>query len=614
MSFTHLHVHTTWSRFDGLARIEDLFQEASRMRQPGLAITDHGTMAGVPEFLTVAAKYPQVKPIVGCEFYLAEGSISKPFDRNFHLVLLAKNLTGYHTLLKLCSIAGTEGLYKGKPRIDHNTLSDHHEGLIALSACIGGEIPQAILEKDMEKARDLIRWYRNLFGDDFYLEVSQHNSRKRYYKGDVPKLQEKANKAIFHLGKDLGVKVVATNDVHMVDARDYKTHEVLLCCNTKTKMEPGNKYFYTGEEYLKSEEAMLDIFADHPEVISNTSEILEKIERFDIKSPIQLPDFPLPKGYDTPEAYLRYLAKEGLKSRTLKSSNPKWGQRGEQERLDYELQVVTEKGFANYVLILWDIVRAVRNEGHIVGPGRDSTPSSFLCYVLGITDVDPIEVSLAFEQFISPVSNSLPDVNIDFDIEGRQIAYVHLQKTFGKDHVSRMGFYGRRYFKRSIKQVSEVHGIIEPDNNDKFINEATRLIKTIISVDMHSSAVLLSRNPMTEYLPVRKKWNSDTRRYELVSEYDAYHAEEMGILKLDFYSHRDLEIIREASKEVSIPDTFDDPACGDIHDLAVSCSMNRPGLKDYGHGAIEYRLMWLKKHYPDRYEQALSCVDMNIGV
>ena len=278
MSLSHLHVHTTYSRFDGMSDIEELFKRAEALGQPGLAITDHGSVEGIPEFLRISRKYPSVKPILGCEFYLVQGSHldhSNKGGQRFHLILLAKNRTGYENLCTLDHIARTAGMVT-RPRIDHGLLEKYHEGLVAMSACIGGEIPQAILDEDMEGARELTRWYQNLFGGDFFLEVSQHESRKPDYKRDLLDLQKAANEGIFTLGKEFGIGVVATNDVHFVHKEDARAHDLMLCERTGNSIDDPNRFMYTGEEYLKSEAEMLEVFKGHREVICNTNEVLKR--------------------------------------------------------------------------------------------------------------------------------------------------------------------------------------------------------------------------------------------------------------------------------------------------------------------------------------------------
>lgn len=563
MAFTHLHVHTAYSQFDGLAKAEDLFRKASEMGQPGLAITDRGTMAGVPEFLDAASKYPDVKPVIGCEFYLTEGSLADHSGRNYHLILLAKNKEGYRNLLRLCSVAGTEGLFNGKPHIDHDTLSSHRDGLIALSACIGGEIPQAILEGDMEKAKEIVRWYKELYGDDFYLEVSIHESRKSHYKSDLLHLQMKANNAIFSLGQIYGVKVVATNDVHMVSFSDWEAHEVLLCCNTGSKIIDDKRFTYTGEEYLCSEEAMLDKFADHQEAVDNTSEVLDKIERFDIRMEPQLPELPLPDGYDTSEDYLRFLAFKGLESRAAATCNPDWGARGETERLEFELEAIIRRGYAGSILLIWDIVRTVKEKGYVVGPGRGPATASFLLYVLGITDVDPLEIFLLFERFITTIPSPLPDIRLDFDEEGILAAYRYLQERYGEDHVARMAMYAKRSSKTALEDTFQAFGLsIDKDAADSghcAFDIAESIQGTICSTGIHSSAVLLSKGPLSNYVPLQTVKDDDTGLTDITSMYDGYHATDCGPVKLDFLSIRELGVFRSLPEGMAFPDTFDDP-------------------------------------------------------
>ena len=285
MSFSHLHVHTTYSRFDGMSDIEELFKRAESLGQPGLAITDHGSTMGVREFFEKSRFHPSVKPVAGCEFYLTAGDHRDHSDKKaqrYHLILLAKNLTGYRNLSRLDYIARHEG-FCVRPRIDHGLLERYHEGLVAMSACIGGEIPQAIIEEDdMDYARELTLWYRDLFGDDFFLEVSQHESRKPDYTGDLLQWQKKANEGIFTLGKELGIGVVATNDVHFVNKEDARAHDLMLCERTGNSIDDPNRFMYTGEEYLKSEAEMMEVFSGHPEVVGNTDDVLKKLYIYEL--------------------------------------------------------------------------------------------------------------------------------------------------------------------------------------------------------------------------------------------------------------------------------------------------------------------------------------------
>ena len=415
----------------------------------------------------------------------------------------------------------------------------------------------------MEKAKELVRWYKELFGDDFYLEVSIHESRKSHYKSDLLHLQTKANNAIFSLGRKYGVKVVATNDVHMASFSDWKAHEVLLCCNTGSKITDRNRFIYTGEEYLCSEWAMLDKFADHQEAVCNTSEVLEKIERFEIRMEPQLPELPLPDGYGTSEDYLRFLAFKGLESRAAATCNPDWGARGEAERLEYELEAIIRRGYAGSILLIWDIVRAVKEKGYVVGPGRGPATASFLLYVLGITDVDPIESWLLFERFITTLLSPLPDIRLDFDEEGMLAAYRYLQEKYGEDHVARMAMYAKRSSKAALEDTFHAFGLsIGKDaagSGHCAFGIAQSIQGTICSTGIHSSAILLSKGPLSNFVPLQTVKDDNTGLTGITSMYDGYHAPDCGPVKLDFLSLRELGVFRSLPEGVAFPDTFDDP-------------------------------------------------------
>lgn len=596
MSFTHLHVHTVYSRFDGMCDVDGLFRRAAALGQPGLTITDHGTIAGVPEFLSTAAKYPGIKPVVGCEFYLTDGDLTQIPNRRYHLILLAKNIVGYRTLLKLCSIASTEGFHNDRPHINHKTLSEHHEGLIALSACIGGEIPQAILKGDMDGARELVNWYKDLFGEDFYLEVSLHHSRKPHYRGNVDELQEKANDAIFALSEEFGVKVVATNDVHMTDADDWRAHEVLLCCNTGKTLSSEDRFIYTGEEYLKSEAAMLDVFADHPEAISNTMEVLAKVERYSIEMAPQLPEFPLPADFKSSGEYLRHLAREGLERRFTEQSKDL------KERLEYELEIAIGKGHSDYYLILWDLVWTVKQAGHFVGPGRGAAPSSLLNYVLEITDVNPIEHKLLFERFVTPETPAMPNIEIDFDTDGYAMVYGYLQEKYGVGHVARIAIYPKRNNTRTVSDIFKVLEIKRGDSSEEdtklALEMSASIFGTINGMEARSIGILLSKEPLDHYAPLSYTTNESTGVRELMSQYDAYHIKDLGPVQFNFLRLFEIDTIREASTGLEIPKSYDDPEVFEF--------LSNGGSSSVFQFESEGMRKWLKEMKPDCLEDMVA--------
>ena len=341
MAFAHLHVHSRYSVCDGVANIYELFKRARSLGQAGLALTDHGALYGVPEFLEIAQRFPDIKPVVGCEINLTDHYDHKIKDifhtKCFHLTLLAKNLAGYRNLVRIVTLGNIEGEYYGKPRISHDVLAAHHEGLIALSGCIAGEIPQAVLHDDLDKAVAAIEWYREVFGDDFYLEVMSHKWSKSGKGHNLKEMQDKVNAVIFDLAEKHSVDVVATNDVHFVLKKDAVLQDVMF----KEYLYKGEKYspLYTGEEYLKSEKQMLELFPDHPEAISNTMKVLDKVGRYSIVNPPELPDYPVPDGYSQ-DGFLHRLCMDALER---KGSNDT----AHRSRLEYELKATEESGYAN---------------------------------------------------------------------------------------------------------------------------------------------------------------------------------------------------------------------------------------------------------------------------
>ena len=439
MSFVHLHVHTEYSP-DAISKIDELFTRAESLGMPGLAITDHGTISGIPEFLKTAERHPTVKPIAGCEFWVGD----KESTRFNHLILLAKNLIGYKNLVKLVSYAHTEGM-NIKPRITREKLVEHREGLICLSACIGGDIPQAILADDMDNARYNALFYKKYFGEDFYLEVSLHRNsgpvklagtddRKAYRTQNrkLIQLQKKANEGIFEIGRDLGIKVVSSNDVHFVNREDGIAHDVMLALTHDKKVSDPERIRYSHLEYLKNEDEMRRLFPEHPEVIDNTMEVLDKVERYSIWKDIELP-----KVSDRPEAELI--------ERTYTGAEKRFGEvnRDQQERLGQELEIILGKGVASYFLIMQDLVDWVRSKGWVVGPGRGAAAGSLVNYCLGITDIDPMKYGLLFERFYCSEQISLPCIDLDLEPEAREKIQEYLKERYGQNSISGIVTFGK---------------------------------------------------------------------------------------------------------------------------------------------------------------------------
>ena len=500
MSFVHLHVHTQYSILDGLSSIDALFKKAEKLGMPALAITDHGNMYGVKEFFKFAGKHVdketghyKVKPIVGCEVYVTRHYDHQLKDKDhrgyYHLILLAKNYEGYRNLMKIVSTAHTEGLYFGKPRVSHEVIEKYHDNLICSSACLAGEIPRDILAGDLDAARKAIRWHKDLFGDDYYLEVMLHRTEVPRLSLDLYEQQKKVNEEIFNLAAEMGVKVIATNDVHFVDKEDGPAHDHLICLNTGKYIDEEDRLHYTQQEYLKSEEEMLALFPDHPEVISNTIEVAGKISEYSIDRDHVLPKFEIDgdflagidgylekyrsvidegrcdkKGnYRGDEfcksvAYLCHLTYIGARKRygdTLSDEQA--------ERLDFELKTICRMGFPDYFLIVQDYIAASRAAGSMVGPGRGSAAGSAVAYCLGITNIDPIRYNLLFERFLNPDRISMPDIDVDF--EDLPKAHKYVEDTYGKDHVSRVITFGTMLAKGAIKDVARVNRLPLPESD-----------------------------------------------------------------------------------------------------------------------------------------------------
>ena len=501
MSFVHLHVHTQYSILDGQASIASLFERAKELEMPALAITDHGNMYGVKEFLKVAKKHPEIKPIIGCEVYVTRHYDHKLKDKDhrsyFHLILLAKDYNGYKNLMKIVSTGHIEGKYYDKPRVSHEVIEQHAEGLVCCSACIAGEIPRAIIAGDMEAAEKAIQWHKRVFGEDFYLEVQQHKTEIPGQSQEVYERQLIANEGIFELAEKTGTKVVATNDVHFTRKEDGPAHDRLICLTTNANLDDPNRLRYTQQEYLKSEDEMLDMFYKHPESISNTLEVAEKITSFKIdKDPI-LPKFDLPEEFladiDTHLEKYKHIIDEGrcdksgnergeefcksvafLCHLTFKGANERYGDSlyesynggdSPAERIEFELKTICKMGFPDYFLIVQDFIAAARREGISVGPGRGSAAGSAVAYCLKITNIDPIKYDLLFERFLNPDRINMPDVDIDFDDAGRYRVFQYIEEKYGKEQISHVITYGTMAAKSAIKDVARVSSLPIPESN-----------------------------------------------------------------------------------------------------------------------------------------------------
>ena len=573
--FVHLHLHTEWSLLDGALRISDVARKAVEYRMPAVAITDHGNLFGVIHFYE-KMREAGVKPLIGCEFYVAPGSrfekkAKSAHEAGYHLVLLAMNETGYRNLLKLATRAHFEGFY-WKPRIDKELLAEHHEGLIALSACLHGEIPAAILSGDRDRALELIRTYSRLFPGRFYLEIQENGLAE----------QKKVNETLLEMAEDLGLPVVATNDCHFLSPEDAFAHEVLLCIQTGKTLSDENRFrFETDQVYLASPEEMVARFRDYPEeVITNTLEIAERINLELKLGEHRFPVYPLPPG-KTYEEVFEEKARAGFERRLaeLKSGPGLAAPEAEyRERLDYEIEVIKKKGFASYFLIVADFIEWARSRGIPVGPGRGSAAGSLVAYSMGITNLDPLRYGLLFERFLNVERTSLPDIDVDFCMQRRDevIEYVR-SKYGGKEYVAQIATFGQLKARAVVRDVGRALGFkpkeidpiakLIPEGPDVSLEKAlsaeprlrelaekdervARLFAIARALEglprhpsIHAAGVVIADRPLTEYLPLMKG-----EKGEIVTQFDMKVVEKIGLIKFDFLGLKTLTIIDQTLK------------------------------------------------------------------
>ena len=568
-SFVHLHLHTQFSLLDGANQIEPLVQQIKRYGQPAVAMTDHGNMFGAIEFYR-KAKEAGVKPIIGCEAYMALGSRHAKKDSGlahndyYHLILLAKNLTGYQNLIKLVSKAYLEGFYY-KPRMDKEILKEHHEGLIALSGCLSGEIPYLIGQKDMAGALAVAGEFQEIFGKGhFYLEV-QANGLEH---------QRIANAGLIEIHKKLGIPLAGTNDCHYLKKEDARPHELMLCLQTgKTLSDPARMKFDTDELYVKSTEEIAPAFAEFPGAVSNTCRIADQCELELALNKTHLPQYKAPDGY-TRESYVEHLAVEGLKSRLIERPSAIPAAVYEQ-RLREELMVICSMGFAGYFLIVWDIIRFARSRGIPVGPGRGSAAGSLVAYALRITDLDPLVYTLLFERFLNPERVSLPDIDMDFCMDRRGEVLSYVVDKYGSDHVAQIITFGTLGAKAAIRDVGRVLEMpyAEADKVAKLVPnqlnitleqalEAEPRLRELVDTDAkvrelmtiarsleglarhastHAAGVVISEEPLTDHVPLYKGAND-----EIVTQYSMGDVEKIGLVKFDFLGLKTLTMIHRA--------------------------------------------------------------------
>jgi DNA polymerase-3 subunit alpha len=560
MNFVHLHTHSHYSLLDGLAWIDDLIAKAKANGMKALALTDHGVMYGVVEFYQKCKK-EGLKPIIGVETYLApEGHLNKRprvDEMRYHLILLAKNNLGYKNLIKLTSAAHLQGFYY-KPRIDWELLEKYYEGLVACSACLQGEIPRAILTGDEKKIRETILKYKNLFGEDFYLEIQDNPN--------IPD-QQIVNKALADWSKKLEVPLIASNDTHYLNKDDAEAHDVLLCLQTKHKKDDEDRMCMLGDDFsFKTQEEMKRDFVDYPEAIINTEKIAEKCNVEIELGKIKLPYFAVPSGKSA-EEYLEELARQGI-SKRYGDDFPS----AAEERLQYELSVIKKTGFASYFLIVADFVNWAKNNGIVVGPGRGSAAGSIVSYLTNITNIDPIKYDLLFERFLNPERISMPDIDLDFTDTRRNEVIHYVEDKYGKDHVAQIITFGTMAARVAVRDVGRVLGFpyaycdrvaklipafatleqaleLEPELKELYENdpEGKRLIDTAKKLEgvcrhasTHACGVLITPEPLVEYVPLQYATSGDET---VVSQYSLHPVEDLGLLKVDFLGLKNLTIL-----------------------------------------------------------------------
>ena len=621
--FSHLHVHTQFSLLDGAAEIGKLYKKAINDQMPALAITDHGNMFGVFQFVGEAFKHKnedgslKVKPIVGCEFYVVEDRHKKKFtdgtrDVRYHQLLLAKDEEGYRNLCKLTSLGWIEGMYSKYPRIDKELILKYHKGLIATTCCLGAEVPKTIMKKGADEGEKIFKWWLDIFGEDYYIELQRHHIAE----------QDKVNAVLLGFAQKYNVKVICTNDSHYVDQQDANAHDILLCINTGARQaDPsfkdvddnsdikGKRFaFYNDQFFFKTQNQMAELFHDLPEALDNTNEIVGKIKTLNLKRDILLPNFPIPENFKTHLTsasfnnkelsadvlnqweYLKHITFEGAK-RKYKDISPEV-----EERLNFELEVIRNMGFPGYFLIVSDFIEAARNMGVFVGPGRGSAAGSAVAYSIGITNIDPVKYDLLFERFLNPERVSMPDIDTDFDDEGRGKVIDYVVNKYGKNQVAQIVTYGTMAARTSIQDVARVldmpiyqmnelksklpdapislnkmlfadiqgaGGLVEKNGlrkedvdkltllreimngtspEAKVLKEAAILEGSVRNTGVHAAGIIIAPSDLTELIPMALAKDSEL----LLTQYEGSIIEDAGVIKMDFLGLKTLTQIRDA--------------------------------------------------------------------
>ena len=679
--FVHLHVHTQYSILDGQASISRLVDKAMANGMKGIAITDHGDMFGIKEFFNyvnkknggtngeikdlkkkvaalesgkvesenpeadIAACKEQIevakkklfKPIIGCEMYVARNRLTdkngKPDQGGYHLIVLAKNLKGYHNLIKLVSKAWTQGFYM-RPRTDRSELEKYHEGLIVCSACLGGEVPRRITAGQFAEAEEAIQWYKNLFGEDYYLELQRHKATVPRANHETYKLQEVVNKKLIEYARKYDIKLVCTNDVHFVDEENAEAHDRLICLSTSKDLDDPNRMLYTKQEWMKTREEMNAIFSDVPEALVNTCEVCDKVEFYSIDHAPIMPTFSIPEEFGTEEEYRKRYSEKDLFDEFTQDENgnvvmseadakakierlggyeklyrikleadylAKLAYEGARrrygadltdevkERIKFELHIMKTMGFPGYFLIVQDFIAAARNQLDVsVGPGRGSAAGSAVAYCLGITQIDPIKYDLLFERFLNPDRISLPDIDVDFDDDGRGRVLNWVTEKYGQEKVAHIITYGTMATKLAIKDVARVQKLplsesdrlckLIPDkipdkklnlpnaiayvpelqaaevSSDPVLRDTIKYAKmlegNVRNTGVHACGTIICRDDITDWVPVSTADDKETGEKMLVTQYEGSVIEETGLIKMDFLGLKTLSIIKEAIENI----------------------------------------------------------------
>ncbi len=681
--FVHLHVHSQFSMLDGATRIDSIRDKktkeilalglVTKAKQNGMkavALTDHGNMFGAKLFYDTC-RAEKIKPIIGCEVYVARENHKLRTKRSGdHLILLAKNLAGYRNLVRLVSLGHTEGFYY-RPRIDREILEKYSEGLIVSSACIAGEVPRAILDEKFAEAEAAARWYQSVFGNDYYLEVQRHPNSGALSTPETREVYVKEMKVaekIYELGNKLGIKVIATNDVHFLNKEDADAHEILLCLNSGKKLSDEKRLRYTRQEWFKTKEEMARLFHDRPDLLENTMEIAEKVEEYELDSEPIMPFFPIPAEFGNEKDYAKKFSREDavaiwgeekveklgfekavrikfeadyLEHLTLAGAQKRWpnGVPAEvRERIDFELKTILTMGFPGYFLIVQDFIAAARERGVLVGPGRGSAAGCVVAYCLGITGIDPMKYDLLFERFLNPDRISMPDIDIDFDDAGRQKVLEWVSKKYGQDHVAHIATFGIMAPKSAIKNVARVldlplaesvklancvpevpkitmeKAISEsPELAEKFrspnplivktMNFARELDGTISQYGVHACGILISREPLTETIPVMPTEGETL----LTTQYDGHFVEPIGLIKMDFLGLRTLTILKSTIENVKrnrgIEIDLDEISLNDPETFELFSRGETTALFQFESAGMKKHLISLK---PNRFEDLVA--------